>query len=338
MKYRFPALRVVLGVLLPLVLVPLSTLATDAQSAPVGASGPRTPWGDPDLQGTWTNNTNTPFERPTAFAGREQLTDTEVADLQAQDRSRAEQNNPAAVSGPEHWYEHLGVRSNQTSHVVDPPDGKVPPLTVEAQRRTIIGTVNRTEFSTWEELSPWDRCITRGVPGSMLPTFYNNNYLILQTPGNVVLFYEMIHETRIIPVDGRSNLSDHLRQWMGSSRGHWEGDTLVVEVTNFTDRTPIHPTRGIASKVAHSKNLRVVERFRRIDADSIDYRFTIEDPQTFTRAWTASIPMTKLAAPARILEYACHEGNYAVRNILSGARASEARSGDHRNGAAKEKK
>jgi hypothetical protein len=155
----------------------------------------------------------------------------------------------------------------------------------------------------------------------MLPTFYNNNYQILQSPGYVVILYEMIHEARVIPVDGRAHLSDNVRQWMGDSRGRWEGDTLVVDVTNFTDKTPVHPTRGLASRVAHSRDLRVVERFRRVDAETIDYRFTVEDPTTFTRSWTAAIPMTRHGAPDRILEYACHEGNYAVPHILSGSRA-----------------
>ena len=313
-----------LGVLGPVALVALFPLLAEAQGAAAGSSSAgRTPWGDPDLQGIWTNNTNTPFERPSQFAGRDRLTDAEVAELQAQDRRRAQENGPGAVSGPEHWYEHLGLRSNQTSHVVDPPDGKVPALTAAAQKRRVIGTVNRTEFSTWEDLSPWDRCITRGVPGSMLPTFYNNNYQILQSPGYVVILYEMIHEARVIPVDGRPRLPDTVRQWTGDSRGRWEGDTLVVEVRNFTDRTPVHPTRGNASRVAHGAGMRLIERFTRVDADTIDYRFTVDDPDTFLGPWTAAIPMTRHGAPDRILEYACHEGNYAVSHILSGSRAGE---------------
>jgi hypothetical protein len=304
-------------VLLTVTSIPVAAQDAATRNSPVT----RTPWGDPDLQGIWTNNTATPFERPAELAGKERLTDAEVAELAAQDRKRAAQNNPTAISGPEHWYEHLGVRSKQTSLVVDPPDGKVPPLTAQAQQRLVIGTVNRTDFSTWEQLSPWDRCITRGIPGAMLPTFYNNNYQILQAPGYVVILYEMIHDSRIIPVDGRSHLSEGVRQWMGDSRGRWEGDTLVVEVTNFTDKTPIHPVRGIASRVAHSRDLRVIERFRAVDADTIEYRVTIDDPKTFTRPWTVEIPMTRHGAPRRMLEYACHEGNYAVPHILSGARA-----------------
>ena len=178
-------------------------------------------------------------------------------------------------------------------------------------------------FDTWLDLSAWDRCITRGIPGSMFPTFYNNNYQILQIPGYVVILYEMIHDARIIPVDGRPPLPGAVRQWMGDSRGHWEGDTLVVEVANFTNQTPLHPVRGTASQVNHSDALRVVERFTPVDAMTMEYQVTIDDPMTFTDSWTAAIPMTKNGAPTEILEYACQEGQQAVRNILSGARAQE---------------
>src|SRR5262249_35006158 len=162
---------------------------------------------------------------------------------------------------------------------------------------------------TWEDLSVWDRCITRGVPGSMLPTLYNNNYQILQTPGYVVILYEMIHDARIIPLDGRPHLPSRIRQWMGDSRARREGNTRVVEVTNFTDKTPVHTIQGIAARVNHSEDLRVVERFTRVKADTIDYQVTIEDPRTFTKSWTVSLPMTTEGSPERILEYACHEGN-----------------------------
>ena len=307
------------------ILLGLGTTGLDAQQTPARRSAvSRTPWGDPDLQGMWTNNTATPFERPGDLS-KDRLTPDEIAEIQDREQKRADQNNPSAVSGPEHWYEHLrGVRSNRSAMIVDPSDGRVPALTPEAETRRVIGTTHRAEFDTWEDLSPWDRCITRGVPGSMLPTFYNNNYQILQTPGSIVIVYEMIHDVRIIPLDGRPHLSTGLRQWMGDSRGRWEGDTLVVEVTNFTDKTPVHPVRGIASKVAHSKDLRVVERFTPIDADTIEYQFTVDDARTFKRSWTAVVPMTKKGAPSVLFEYACHEGNYAVPNILSGSRSAAA--------------
>ena len=312
-----------LATLFSIVLLTLISISVDAQNAAAQRRNvARTSWGEPDLQGIWTNNTETPFERPSEFAGRERLTEDEIAELQTRDKKRVAQNNAAGISGPEHWYE-LGGRSGQTSMVVDPSDGKVPSLTAEALKRPIIGTVNRTEFDSWEDLSPWDRCITRSVPGAMLPTFYNNNYQIFQSPGYVVILYEMIHDARIITTDGRPHVSEGVRQWMGDSRGRWEGNTLVVEVTNFTDKTPIHPVRGIASKVAHSNDLRVIEHFTRVDVDTIDYRFTVDDPKTFARSWTASIPMTKRGAPDKILEYACHEGNYAVANILSASRSQD---------------
>ncbi|MXY16075.1 MAG: hypothetical protein F4Y57_03505 [Acidobacteria bacterium] len=216
--------------------------------------------------------------------------------------------------------------------MVDPPDGQVPPLTEEAQRRRVIGTVNRDRlelsYDTWEDLSAWDRCITRGIPGSMFPTFYNNNYQILQVPGYVVILYEMIHDARIIPVDDRPPLPGSMRQWMGDSRGYWDGDALVVEVGNYTDKTIIHPTRGTPSQFQHSRDLRVVERFTRVDPTTVEYQVTIQDPSTFTSDWTVVIPMSTEGAPTEILEYACQEGQQAVRNILSGARAQERRAAE----------
>ena len=289
---------------------------------------PRTDWGDPDLRGIWTNTTSTPFERPEEFGEREFLTDEEYAEERAEAERKAraavEGEQAPAASGPEHWYEHHGKTSNRTSHVVDPPNGQVPPLTDQARQRPKIGTVHREQFDSWTDLSAWDRCITRGIPGSMLPTFYNNNYQIMQTQDHLVIFYEMIHDVRFIPLDGRPRLPGGIRQWMGDSRGRWEGDTLVIEVTNFTDQTPLHPVRGEASSVNHGKDLRVTERFRRVDADTIEYGFTIEDASTFTRQWSAVIPMTRSGAPDAMLEYACHEGNHAVPHILSGSRSHDA--------------
>ena len=312
---------------------PASAAGQDRDSAARPYAAPRTTWGDPDLQGIWSNTTSTPFERPAGFGERELLTDEEFAAAQAEavERVRAAQvsSNEGSTAGPDHWYEHLGKVSNRTSQVIVPADGQVPALTAAAQQRRIIGTVNRERlgmpFDTWEDLSAWDRCITRGIPGSMFPTFYNNNYQILQVPGYVAILYEMIHDARIIPIDERPPLASAVRQWMGDSRGRWEGDTLVVEVANFSGRTPLHPVRGAASQVAHSADLRVVERFTRVDPHTIEYEATIDDPRTFVRDWTVAIPMTTAGAPDHILEYACQEGQQAVRNILSGARALERR-------------
>ena len=329
MRYRYIALTVAMAVVAVLAAAPGAgqETSTDPYAAP------RTPWGDPDLQGIWTNTTSTPFERPTEYGERQFLTDEEFAAAQAAADDKAREaaapsfDNSGSTAGPDHWYEHLDKMSKRTSHVVDPPDGQVPPLTAEAESRPVIGTVNRDRlnlsYDTWQDLSAWDRCITRGVPGSMFPTFYNNNYHILQSPGYVVILYEMIHDARIIPVDARPPLPENVRQWMGDPRGYWEGDTLVVEVGNFTDKTIIHPTRGAPSRVQHTEGLRVVERFTRVDPVTIEYRVTIDDPETFASDWTVVIPMTTDGAPTEILEYACQEGQQAVRNILSGARAQE---------------
>lgn len=304
---------VVAPVLLTAIVLAASVSVAGQVAAPASSAWtpPHTAWGDPDLQGLWSNNTTTPFERPSAEPKRD-----------------ARPRGPG-LAAPEYWYERFGNRcDNCTSHtrtsmVVDPPDGLVPALTAEAQKRRVHGTLHLENFDTWEDLSVWDRCITRGVPGSMLPTLYNNNYQILQTPGYVVILYEMIHDARIIPLDGRPHLPSRIRQWMGDSRARWEGNTLVVEVTNFTDKTPVHTIQGIAARVNHSEDLRVVERFTRVKADTIDYQVTIEDPRTFTKSWTVSLPMTTEGSPERILEYACHEGNHAVANALSGSRALE---------------
>tara|TARA_Y100000588_G_C14232044_1_gene915690 strand:- start:932 stop:1912 length:981 start_codon:yes stop_codon:yes gene_type:complete len=299
------------------------------QETKMPASNLLTPWGDPDLRGIWTNTTSTPFERPSEFGEREFLTDEEFAQKQQeakqQERDAIEGEQTKVASGPEHWYEHLGKTSNRTSHVIDPPNGKVPALTAEAQQRPVKGTMHREYFESWEDLSAWDRCITRSVPGSMLPSFYNNNYQILQTPDFVVIFYEMIHDIRFIALNNQPRLPENLRQWMGDSRGHWEGNTLVVEVLNFTNQTPLHPVRGEASKVNHSQNLKVIERFTRINKETIDYRFTVDDPSTFMQPWSAAIPMTTNDAPDAMFEYACHEGNHALGHILSASRAQDAK-------------
>jgi hypothetical protein len=207
------------------------------------------------------------------------------------------------------------VSTRRTSIIVDPPDGKIPALTPEAQKAVSArAAVLQRPAGGPEDRGLPERCIlwpTAGPP--MLSSAYNNNYQILQTPGYVVIFIEMIHDVRIIPLDGRPHLPGAIRQWMGDSLGHWEGNTLVVDTTNFTAKNPF---RG------SDRNLHLIERFTRIDPDTILYRFTVDDPTAFTRSWTGEVPMTKTPGP--IYEYACHEGNYSMTNILSGARAEEA--------------
>ena len=288
-------------------------------AGPAAARGQRTPWGDPDLQGTWTNTTTTPLERPSALAGRTTLSAEERAALD-------EENAPGIDAAPgvgaynNFWMER-GYVYEQTSLVVDPPDGRLPAVTATAQRRqeTLVAARRLPSYpASHEEPSLMERCITRGLPGIMLPGNYNHNYNILQTPQHVVIFAEMIHDTRIIPIDGRPHVDPAIRQWLGDSRGHWDGDTLVVETTRFSDK--LYERRGSLLVWGTGRHMTVVERFTRV-GDTIDYRLTLTDPTAFRQPFTVSIPMAPLAAP--MFEYACHEGNYALGNMLRGARADD---------------
>ena len=286
-------------------------------------TGPHTPDGQPDLQGLWTNATITPLERPKELTGKEKFTEQEAAEyekrvLEETNKDRRD-GSPEADVGRAYndaWWDRgtKVVPTLRTSIVVDPPDGKVPALTAEAQKAASAraAVLQRLPAGPEDRGLP-ERCIlwpTAGPP--MLPSAYNNNYQILQTPGYVVIFIEMIHDVRIIPLDGRPHLPGHIRQWMGDPRGHWEGNTLVVDTTNFSGKNPFRGSDG---------NLHLIERFTRIDPDTILYRFTVDEPTAFTKPWTGEAPMTKTPGP--LYEYACHEGNYAMTNILSGARAEE---------------
>ena len=292
-----------------------------AAQDPGWADLPRTPWGDPDLQGVWNNNTVVPLERPEALADKERLTDEEVAERfqRTSEATFAEREGDPGFYN-EFWFEY-GQDTNRTSLIVDPPDGRLPPLTRQGRARADAGAHRfpdgREPVASWQELSLFDRCITRGLPGAMSPGFYNHNYHILQTPTHVVLVVEMIHDSRIIPIDGRPHAPDDVRQWLGDSRGRWEGDTLVVETQNFTRKT----NTRMATVFGGGRSLRLVERFTRVDADTIDYRYTFEDDAEFTRSWTAAIPLNRVEGP--LFEYACHEGNYAMEGILAGSRVME---------------
>jgi hypothetical protein len=285
---------------------------------------PRTPWGHPDLQGIWSTATITPFERPAEFAGKEFLTEQEAADferrtLERTNRDRRDGGADTDVSRAynDFWWDS-GTRvvpTRRTSLVVDPPDGRIPALTTEAQQRQEARAEARkargpADFP--EDRNLWERCITRGVPTVMLPQVYNNNYQVYQTPGYVVIVAEMIHDARIIPLDGRPHLPGHVRQWLGDSVGRWDGDSLVVETTNLTDKTNYRGT---------GENLRLVERLTRTASDILHYEVTVHDPATFTRPWTAALPARR--ADGEIYEYACHEANYGLEGILRGARAQE---------------
>ena len=305
-----------------------SSSGTSGRAAPKTWTPPQTPDGQPDLQGTWSNATLTPLERPPELAGKQFLTEKEAADYEKREiqnydadrRAARESEADVARAYNDAWYERGTkiVGSRRTSLIVDPADGRVPPLTPEGQKREDAGFCatglhdHCTErgFNSWLDRNLWERCITLGLP--ILPQPYNNDYQIFQTSQYVVIYSEMIHDTRIIPLDGRPHISKNIRQWLGDSRGHWEGNTLVVDTTNFTDKTNF---KGSGA------NLHLVERFTRTDADTLLYAFTVDDPTTFIRPWTAQVPMSKTEGP--IYEYACHEGNYALRDILAGARAQE---------------
>ncbi len=286
------------------------------------AAPQRTTWGDPDIQGLWTNTTTTPLERLPEASTKTVLTEEERRILAQQVAERLDQDKPPARAGSvvpynEFWYER-GTLTNRTSLIIDPPDGKIPPFTPAGQKRWQEQLDARKEHpaDSWLDRSAYDRCISRGMPGTMLPGFYNHNYQIVQAPGYVAILVEMIHDTRIIPLDGRPHLNGAIRQWLGDPRGRWEGNTLVVETTNFNDKVF---ERGAAT--GFGAGMRLIERITRIDADHLDYELTIDDRATFTRPWTVSTPMTKTDGP--LFEYACHEGNLAMKGILAGARVVE---------------
>jgi hypothetical protein len=291
---------------------------------------PRTPWGDPDLQGNYTNKYEygTPFERPAAFNGR-QLGDLTPKELEAVvkerqqdalDRAKFFGGDPEGRIGNSAEFRDIYevTKGSRAWFVVDPADGLIPPLTPEAQRRNAVrpqtGSFGSGPFNGPEDFSLWDRCITRGLPGSMLPGGYGNSYQIVQAPGWVAIRYEMIHDTRLIPVDGPPHAPEGIRLDMGDARGRWEGDSLVVETTNFRQRS--------AYRNANAETLRLVERFTRTAADKIEWSVTVRDPSTWTRSWTFAIPLT-MNDSERIMQYECHEGNRALINILGAARATE---------------
>ena len=290
---------------------------------------PMTADGQPDLQGMWTNATITPFERPASLAGKAFLTQAEARALEREAASRREEDGPPprgdVGSYNQFWFDSGDrvVSTRRSSLVIDPPDGRVP-LRPEAEAARNYNKAH--EGDSFEFMSVWDRCITRGVPGGMFPAGYNNAYQIVQTPGYVVIHYEMIHEARLIPIDGSGHLPPDMRLWNGDSRGRWEGNTLVVDTTNYNNKGWIATSAagGRIKGIPQTESLHVVERFTPTDADTIDYEATIVDPAMFTRPWTVSIPLHRNPA-YRIYEYACHEGNRAVEGVLRGARAQETR-------------
>lgn len=283
-----------------------------------GWKPPRTVWGHPDLEGIWTTDDmrGVPMSRPQQFGTRQHLTDQEF-DERAKQRGRARITQDRSATGT--FRNEEGTRDfGYTSLVIDPPDGRVPALTPAAQARRSPGDRGSFGVGPWEKIedfSLYDRCITRGLVGSFMPAVYGNGARIVQTPDAIVISYEMVHDTRIVPLDGRPGLGAGIKHFMGDSRGHWEGDTLVVESRNFTDRTSVGGSK-------HSDALRIVERFTRIDPEMIDYEIHVDDPATFTRPWTMRLTITR-QPDYQIYEYGCHEGNVAMRNALSAERAYE---------------
>jgi hypothetical protein len=315
----------------------LIAVVTSAQ----GPAVPKTPWGDPDLQGTFSSEAelSVPFERQAQYGERRFLTDAEYAQRRAQadkqlasdsadfDLETADRSNAGAVgsatSPPPHWLER-GKVSRRTSLVIDPPDGRLPPL---AQQRPVAGRGRAGGGGTFtglgafggtaifngpEDLSLWERCISRGVPGVMFPTVYNANVRIIQGPGAVAITYEMIHDTRVIPIGTTAHVGTAIRGYNGNARGHWEGNTLVVDTTNFSEKTNFRGSR---------ETLHIIERFTR-DGDGINYEVTVDDPTVWTKPWTAALTLAKQPDDS-LFEYACHEGNNSMRNILSASRAAE---------------
>jgi hypothetical protein len=297
-----------------------------------GYSAPKTPWGHPDLQGVWTTDAEigVPVERPVEFGTKAVLTDAEFTQRQADIKKRNEDNKADRKSregdteaGPEHWYEAGKHASHRTSLVVDPPNGRIPEYTAEAKTRVVPkgtelgfvgGSFGKGPYDGPEDLALTDRCITRGLPQTWFPSQYNNGFQIVQNQNYVTILQERLHEARVIPLDGRPHLTPALRQWMGDSRARWEGDTLVVEVTNFSDRTTFRKS---------GSTLKLIERYTRLDPETMRVEVTIDDPTTWTRPWTFAVHGKKDASYWQVFEYACHEGNYGMTNMLSGQRAQD---------------
>ena len=315
---------------------------TPATRSTTGGSAFRTAWGDPDLQGVWNYAAGTPLERPAEFAGKAVLTDEELARAERQMRDRSNMDRRDGVGtdadvgreANEFWFTRRpAILGRRTSLITDPPDGKLPPLTPEATQRQAAAAAarrGRGPADSYEDRNLTERCIMREVNGPpILPTptvdviiGFTFHFQILQTADYVTILSEVVQQARIIPLDGRPHLQQGIRQWLGDSRGRWEGNTLVVETTN------LHDKRVIAGFPAG--NVRLVERFTRVGANAIDYQFTVNDPTTWTAPWTAAVSIEK--SEGQIYEFACHEGNYSMTYMLSGARAQEKAAGTGQGG------
>src|SRR5215475_8024771 len=328
MKYRF-------SIALAIATLSISFVAAQAPKRPPAKPAvPKTSWGDPDLQGVWNDATSTPLQRPNG-AAKDVLSDEEAAEFQAQlanDLSRDRRDGGAEVdvnrAYNEHWMDSRRLKitaDRRTSLIVDPPDGRIPPLvplTPEREKARAARAGANARFNAGlperiEDFSLPVRCVIRTDLPPYLPTIYNNDFQIFQSPDYVVIAPEMIHRARIIPLDGRPHLNKNLRQWLGDSRGHFEGNTLVVETTNFRDDD------GALYQNANPETYKITERFTRVADDTVNYEFTINDPTTWTKPWTAVVPWTKIDPKEQMYEYMCHEDNFDIVHLLTGARNRE---------------
>ena len=303
-------------------------------TAEAGYRAPRTPDGQPDISGIWTNDTLTPLERPPELGDKAFYTAEEAAAVERRGTGMRDDDNAPGRQGTAaggsldrgynfFWFDprdHI-VPTGRTSMVADPPSGRVPTRPAAEERAAWL-VANRSD--SFANMSPYSRCITRGVPGSMLPNSYNTGNHIFQVPGYVIIVYEMVGEPRIIPLNGRPHVDPRIRQWMGDARGRWEGETLVVETTHFTEKAWITPNQnaGRVHGVPVSRSLKLVERFTRVGEDALDWQVRVEDPEVYTGPWTLELPL-KRDMSYTLYEYACHEGNRAVSNILGNARHAE---------------
>ena len=336
MRQRFlAAVGVMIGVSALAGLLLVQTKAQGANAAKSSAAGnwtvPKTPWGHPDLQGVWTSDEEigVPVERPVELGDKAVLSEEEYRQRAEMLKKRYEDNKEnrgdevgngqAAV----HWYEGGQKISYRTSLVINPPNGRIPTYTPEAEKRLVKkgtelgfvgGSFGKGPYDGPEDLALTDRCITRGLPQTWYPSEYNNGFQIVQSADSVTIWYERLHEARVIALDGRPHLPGQIRQWLGDSRGRWEGDTLVIDVTNFSTNTTFRKS---------SSTLHLIERITRLGPDSVRVEVTVDDPTTWTRPWTFAVTGKKDPAYWQILEYACHEGNYGMRNMLSASRAEE---------------
>jgi hypothetical protein len=301
-------------------------IVTALGGKPVTYKAPRTPWGDPDLQGVWTSDDTSgiPLSRPARFGDRLYLNETEYAEREKQVHAGVERGEHAVGSFRGDFARRPFA---QTSLIVDPPNGQLPAYTAEGTTRPMPrGTYGNGPLDWTSDFSLYERCITRGIVGSVLRVIYGNGNQIVQGPGVVAMTYEMVHDTRVIYTDGRPHLRQNVQQYLGDSRGHWEGDELVVETTNLTDRTAIGLNGG---GMRHSPKMKMTERFRRVANDMLQYQITVDDPVTYERPFTISLPLTPLDG-GHLLPYECHEGNMALVQALGGERAEDRRLAEDR--------